>query len=73
VVADKVMATCELIDARSSEVVWSDRIAVGVSDLVDPDSQLAQRLIEGVMSGSERRVIYPLRRVDCETGELIHR
>jgi len=54
VVADKVMATCELIDARSSEVVWSDRIAVGVSDLVDPDSQLAQRLIEGVMRGIER-------------------
>jgi uncharacterized protein DUF6265 len=29
--------------------------------------------IEGTVGGSERRVIYPLRRVDCETGELIHR
>ena len=29
--------------------------------------------IEGSLSGSDRRVIYPLRRVDCETGELIHR
>jgi len=54
VVADKVMATCELVDARSSEVIWSDRIAVAVSDLVDPDSQLAQRLIEGVLRAIER-------------------
>jgi hypothetical protein len=29
--------------------------------------------IEGTLSGSERRVIYPLRRVDCETGEFILR
>ena len=29
--------------------------------------------IEGPVSGSDRRVIYPLRRVDCETGEFIHR
>jgi len=29
--------------------------------------------IEGSVSGSDRRVIYPLRRVDCETGEFIHR
>jgi hypothetical protein len=27
--------------------------------------------IEGKMNGADRRVIYPLRRVDCETGELI--
>jgi hypothetical protein len=27
--------------------------------------------IEGKMNGTERQVIYPLRRVDCETGELI--
>lgn len=27
--------------------------------------------IEGPLSGSEKRVIYPLRRVSCETGELI--
>jgi hypothetical protein len=29
--------------------------------------------IEGTVNGSERRVIYPLRRVDCETGEFILR
>ena len=27
--------------------------------------------IEGKTSGGDRKVIYPLRRVDCETGELI--
>ena len=27
--------------------------------------------IEGKMNGSTRQVIYPLRRIDCETGELI--
>lgn len=29
--------------------------------------------IEGTLNGSDRKVIYPLRRVDCENGELIHR
>lgn len=27
--------------------------------------------IEGPLNGSDKKVIYPLRRVDCETGELI--
>jgi hypothetical protein len=27
--------------------------------------------VEGVLGGKERDVIYPMRRVDCETGELI--
>ena len=27
--------------------------------------------IEGKMNGADRQVIYPLRRVDCETGEPI--
>ena len=29
--------------------------------------------IEGPLNGSERKVIYPLRRVDCESGELIRK
>ena len=29
--------------------------------------------IEGTLNGAERRVIYPLRRIDCETGEFILR
>ena len=29
--------------------------------------------IEGKMNGSDRQVIYPMRRVDCETGELINK
>jgi uncharacterized protein DUF6265 len=29
--------------------------------------------IEGALNGSERKVIYPLRRVDCESGELIRK
>jgi len=29
--------------------------------------------VEGKMGGEERRVIYPLRRVDCEGGEFIER
>ncbi|MEO8536487.1 MAG: DUF6265 family protein [Betaproteobacteria bacterium] len=29
--------------------------------------------IEGTMNGAERTVIYPMRRVDCETGEMIAR
>jgi hypothetical protein len=27
--------------------------------------------IEGPLNGSDKKVIYPLRRVDCETGELV--
>ncbi|HJU23089.1 MAG TPA: DUF6265 family protein, partial [Casimicrobiaceae bacterium] len=27
--------------------------------------------VEGTLAGGAKRVIYPLRRVDCETGELI--
>jgi hypothetical protein len=29
--------------------------------------------VEGTVSGAERKVIYPMRRVDCETGDLIER
>jgi len=29
--------------------------------------------IEGKMNGADRQVIYPLRRVDCETSELINK
>lgn len=29
--------------------------------------------IEGDVGGKDRRVIYPMRRVDCETGELVRR
>ena len=29
--------------------------------------------IEGKLNGEDRQVIYPLRRVDCETGELIRK
>jgi len=29
--------------------------------------------IEGKMNGADRQVIYPMRRVDCETSELINR
>ena len=29
--------------------------------------------IEGTLNGSEHKVIYPLRRIDCETGESIRR
>ena len=28
---------------------------------------------EGKVDGAERRVIYPMRRVDCETGETIEK
>jgi hypothetical protein len=27
--------------------------------------------VEGKLSGEERKVIYPLRRIDCESGEFI--
>lgn len=29
--------------------------------------------IEGSLNGSEKKVIYPLRRIDCESGELVRR
>ena len=29
--------------------------------------------IDGTLNGSERRVVYPLRRIDCETGEFVLR
>jgi hypothetical protein len=29
--------------------------------------------VEGSVDGAERKVIYPMRRIDCETGELIPR
>ena len=28
--------------------------------------------VEGKLDGSDRKAIYPMRRIDCETGELIH-
>jgi hypothetical protein len=27
--------------------------------------------IEGTLNGSERKVIYPMRRIDCESGDFI--
>ncbi|MCC6196544.1 MAG: hypothetical protein IT518_18985 [Burkholderiales bacterium] len=29
--------------------------------------------VEGKLKGEERKVIYPMRRIDCESGELIHK
>jgi hypothetical protein len=29
--------------------------------------------VEGTVAGADRKVIYPMRRVDCESGELIRR
>lgn len=29
--------------------------------------------VEGVLNGAERKVIYPMRRIGCESGELIRR
>jgi hypothetical protein len=29
--------------------------------------------IDGTLNGTERRVVYPLRRIDCETGEFVLR
>jgi hypothetical protein len=29
--------------------------------------------VEGKLGGEDRRVIYPLRRIDCEGGEFIER
>jgi len=29
--------------------------------------------IDGTVSGAERKVVYPMRRVDCQTGELIRK
>jgi len=29
--------------------------------------------VEGTISGAERKVIYPMRRTDCETGEVIEK
>lgn len=29
--------------------------------------------IEGTLNGEERKVLYPMRRVNCETGEILHK
>lgn len=29
--------------------------------------------VDGTINGAERKAIYPMRRVDCETGEFIHK
>ncbi|MEO5702153.1 MAG: DUF6265 family protein [Casimicrobiaceae bacterium] len=53
-------------------------------DFVDPAREFPQRIgyrrasegwlyteVEGKVKGADRKVIYPMRRVDCESGELI--
>ena len=42
-----------------------------ISDLFTVE--MITKYIEGKLNGSERRVIYPLRRIDCETGEYVLR
>ncbi|VIO78290.1 hypothetical protein CI41S_62200 [Bradyrhizobium ivorense] len=42
--AGEVMVTAELSAARTNRVVWTDRIRGTVADLLQPDSELAQRI-----------------------------
>ena len=49
VLGNNLLVTSELVDARDSEVVWSDRVAVELDDLVQAESELAHRLSSGVL------------------------
>jgi TolB-like protein len=44
----QVLVTAELSDARSNQVVWTDRLNGEIADLLNPESELADRIAQAV-------------------------
>jgi adenylate cyclase len=46
--AGQLLVTAELSDARSNQVVWTDRLNGEIADLLRPESELANRIAQAV-------------------------
>jgi adenylate cyclase len=46
--AGKIMVTAELSEARNNQVVWTDRLNGAIGDLLQPESELADRIAQAV-------------------------
>jgi adenylate cyclase len=46
--AGKLLVTAELSEARTNQVVWSDRLSGEIGDLLQPESELAHRIAQAV-------------------------
>ena len=46
--AGQILVTAELSEARNDQVVWTDRLSGQVSDLLQPESELADRIAQAV-------------------------
>jgi adenylate cyclase len=46
--AGRIMVTAELSEARSNQVVWTDRLNGEIGDLLKPESELADRIARAV-------------------------
>jgi adenylate cyclase len=46
--AGRVLITAELSSARDNEVVWADRLSGDIGDLLQPESELADRIAKAV-------------------------
>jgi adenylate cyclase len=46
--AGQVLITAELCAARTNQVVWADRLRGRISDLLEPESELADRIAQAV-------------------------
>jgi adenylate cyclase len=44
----KLLVTAELSEARSNQVVWTDRLSGAIGDLLQPESELAGRIAQAV-------------------------
>ena len=47
VMGDKLLVTAELVDTRSTQIVWATRISGGVADLFEQHSELCAELAHG--------------------------
>jgi TolB-like protein/tetratricopeptide (TPR) repeat protein len=54
VLDERLLVTAEVIDTRSSDVVWAERISVELRDLVQEESELAHRLCTGTLLSIQR-------------------
>jgi adenylate cyclase len=49
-VMNRLLITSELAEARTGEVIWSDRFEAAMDDLFSQDSELSQRLAESIQA-----------------------
>lgn len=72
VLGERVMVMAELSDARRGDVVWADRVAGSIADLLQTDSQLIRELTDTasqalIDSTVQRAVILPVPQLDSNT------